>query len=140
MAFSLSVHNAGAGLLSIATGSKAASRAIAAGRNTFVATLIDALTLLLEHQKVLLLMGDETVPEDYHPYLDEAPAVYAFAILLNQGDDFRVDSVAARSTESSTIATLPQGLEFLAWLHSDKGSPFSCFAMSNRWRVTHRPV
>lgn len=66
--FSLSVHNALAGLLSIAHAAHAGHTAIAAGTDSFAAGLIEAVALLRAEpaRPVLLVYGDEALPPPLH--------------------------------------------------------------------------
>lgn len=65
LAFQGSVHNAVAGVLSIALSNKKPSSSIAAGADTLFATLLEALTYLDRQTcpQVLVLVGDERPPE-----------------------------------------------------------------------------
>ncbi|MDR0588598.1 MAG: beta-ketoacyl synthase chain length factor [Burkholderiales bacterium] len=78
--FSLSVHNAVAGLFSIARKARAASTSLAA-RNTMIENaLIEAVGLLHDGApKVLLVVSCNTLPEDYAPYSDHTDLPYAWA-------------------------------------------------------------
>jgi Beta-ketoacyl synthase, N-terminal domain len=83
--FTMSVHHALAGLLSIHTGNTQGHTAIAAGADTFGMALLEAVACLHEAPgaPVLLLYGDELLPAPYDVY-DEAdtsePLVAAFAL------------------------------------------------------------
>ena len=117
MKFSLSVHNASMGLLSIATKNPGVSRSIAAGRGTLAAALLEALGLLAEHAQVLLLLADELPPAEHWPYLDEGPAVYALGLLLAQGRGFEIEVTRGRTVPNELPALpLPHPLELAAWL------------------------
>lgn len=65
--FSLSVHNAIAGLLSISSNNKAGHVAIAAGHDTFCAGLLEAIGAVYQvpDQPVLFVYYDEPLPEPY---------------------------------------------------------------------------
>jgi beta-ketoacyl synthase-like protein len=83
--FTMSVHHALAGLLSIHTGNTQGHTAIAAGADTFGMALLEAVACLQEAPgaPVLLIYGDELLPPPYDVY-DEAdtaePLVAAFAL------------------------------------------------------------
>lgn len=79
--FSLSVHNTASGLYAIASGNRAPSSAVAAGRDTLAMALIDAAGWLARgEQRVLLVFGDEPLPAFYQPW--QAPAIQPFALAL----------------------------------------------------------
>lgn len=82
--FSLSVHNAIAGLISIATANRAGHTAIAAGRESFQAGLLEAAVLMATapDRPVLLVHYDEPLPTPYEPFRDPAETPLAVALLL----------------------------------------------------------
>ena len=87
--FSLSVHHALAGLLSIQTGNKAGHTTVSAGRDTFGYGLLEAVAFCAEQpdQSALLVAYDEPLPDIYHPFrsADEAglPLVVALEIVAD---------------------------------------------------------
>jgi hypothetical protein len=82
-AFSLSVHNTASGLNSIATGNQAPSTALAAGKDTVAAGVIEAAgRIRAGAQRVLLVHADERMPEFYRPWAEDRPVVFAFGVLL----------------------------------------------------------
>src|SRR5690606_23838308 len=82
--FSHSVHNAQAGLFSIAAGNRQASSSLAGQEDSFPAGFLEALTHLQRspQQKVLLVTGDVPLAETFAPLIDEPPASYAVGLLL----------------------------------------------------------
>jgi hypothetical protein len=82
--FSLSVHNALAGLLSIASHNTSAHTAIAAGPDSFGSALIEAASCLIDQpdEPVLLVYYDEGLPEPYNEIADEKDSCIALAMLL----------------------------------------------------------
>src|SRR5450830_199860 len=85
--FSLSVHNANAGLLSIARGDRGNHIAIAAGPSTVEHALIEACALLADGApQVLLVMSDSAPPEIFSRYHDCAEKSFAWAWLLQPAD------------------------------------------------------
>jgi len=82
--FSHTVHNAQAGLFSIAADNRCASSSMAAQEDTFLYGWLEAL-LHLEREPdrpVLLVMGDAPLAPTFAPLVDEATASYAVAFLL----------------------------------------------------------
>lgn len=94
-AFSMSVHNALAGLLSITQKNQHPHTAIAAGEESFCTGLMEAAALLVEDntRPVLLVHYDEPLPEFYMPYVDENVPSLALAMVLEvrSGNGMRFD-------------------------------------------------
>jgi hypothetical protein len=91
--FSLSVHNALAGLLSIATKNPRGHTAIAAGHDSFGYGMLEGALCLaaVPDEKVLVVYFDAPLPALYAPIGDDAAAAVALALLLapqtGAGDD-----------------------------------------------------
>ena len=118
--FSLSVHNALAGLLSIAEQNRAAHTAIASGADTFAAALVECAGMLAAEpqQPVLLVYFDEPLPEAYAQLENSEPAVLALALLLTttgDGPTIGCEILARKSREAVRSAT-GQALQFLRFL------------------------
>ncbi len=78
--FSLSVHHALVGLLSIVTGNRVGHSAIAAGRESFASALLEAAACLAEGERdVLVLHFDSSLPDAYAEPKEEPVAL---ALLL----------------------------------------------------------
>lgn len=124
--FSLSVHNALAGLLSIATSNHAGHTAVAAGADSFGFGLVEALGCLREHsdQPVLLVYFDEALPSPYSelPDVHNEPGV-ALALLLAPADfssgDITVSAEPASCLDGRVSAT-NQAVGFLQFLLSER--------------------
>jgi hypothetical protein len=124
--FSLSVHNALAGLLSIATGNHVGHTAIAAGVDSFGFGLVEALGCLVEQpeEPVLLVYFDEALPAPY----DELPDVHdepgiALALLLAPAemtsDDLAFSAEPCTGSDPHASAS-SQALGFLEFILSDR--------------------
>lgn len=124
--FSLSVHNANAGLLSIARGDRGNSIAIAAGASTVEHALIEACGLLADGaQQVLLVMSDSPPPSAFSAYNDCAESSFAWAWLLQaagqdpSGAQFSLSwsaadtDAAADDRQPDTLDQAPAGLDIL---------------------------
>jgi hypothetical protein len=86
--FGLAVHNANAGLFSIARGDRASHSAIAAGQSTVEHGVIEACSLLHQGaERVLLVTYDTSLPEVYSPYLDCIEQPHAWAWLMGPGSE-----------------------------------------------------
>ena len=85
-AFSLSVHNAIAGLLSIAHKDEAPSVSIAAGRDTFSTAWVEASGLLIspreQCEEVVLVYYDEPLTDEYAEFNDDE-LTFPFALALS---------------------------------------------------------
>jgi len=101
--FSMVVHHALTGLLSIGAGNTGGHTALAAGLDTFGFGLMEAVSCLAErpHEPVLLLYGDEALPGDYAAFGDDdvgLPVVVALALRAPQtGDDAMVFEASPRA-------------------------------------------
>ena len=81
--FSLSVHHALAGLLSITTGSTAGHTALSAGPDSFGFGLIEAAGCVVEDRAgVILLHFDAPLPELYQPVIESRPPARVLALRL----------------------------------------------------------
>lgn len=87
-AFSLSVHNANAGLFSIARGSPANTVAIAAGQSTVEHAVIEACGLLADGApQVLLVVADAPLPTMFADFADEHEEPCGWSWLIQAADE-----------------------------------------------------
>lgn len=126
MGFSLSVHNAASGLYSIASGNRAPSTAIAAGEDTFLMGLCEALMTLREGKvrRVLYVCSDDQVPSIFLREGSSGGVPHAIAMLLGTeaGDTHPIISVAVDSAEDKgERGSLPSALKFARWLRRQEG-------------------
>ena len=83
--FSLSVHHALAGLLSIVTRNEHGHLAVAAGKDSFGFGLLEAAASLAESEtSVLLLYFDEVLPDFFNELIAQPDCPQAFALLLER--------------------------------------------------------
>ncbi|MBV1788295.1 beta-ketoacyl synthase chain length factor [Marinobacterium sp. D7] len=82
--FSLAVHNAVAGLLSIARKDVSEATSIAATENLIPLALLEAVTRLQEHEQVLCIIYDVPLPELYRPYAESESYPFALAMRLSR--------------------------------------------------------
>jgi hypothetical protein len=116
--FSHTVHNAQAGLFSIAAGNRAASSSLAAQEDTWTAAFLEALAFLERdaREPVLVVVGDVPLAETFAPLVEEAAVPYAFAAQIaapGAGPDLALELVSARGPVASP--PWPPALEFLRW-------------------------
>ena len=122
--FSLSVHNALAGLLSIQMRNTAGHTALASGPDTFGYALIDAIGYLAENRagsrngSVLVCFGDDVLPGPYGTFSgDDRDLPMVLALLLKTpgpGDDALALSMVRNETERPSSQSL--ATEFLRFL------------------------
>lgn len=122
--FSHTVHNAQAGLFSIAAGNRAASSSLSAQEDTFAAAWIDALCFFERDptRPVLLVVGDVPLAETFAPLVDEPIVPYALALVLSVAAPGRAASelALAPARTDARRPEWPAALEFLrAWLQGE---------------------
>jgi hypothetical protein len=141
--FSVSVHNALAGLLSIATKATGGHTALAAGADSFAYGLVEAAASLAAapDEPVLLVYYDEPLPAPFDELVPpDSEAPLACALLLHPASgpaehgeliDLEVESAAS----DRTAATTRQADDFLRFLASGAVSGQSVGdRLSLRWR------
>jgi hypothetical protein len=119
--FSHSVHNAQAGLFSIAAGNRQASSSIAGEAQTFGCAFLEALTFLerAPANPVLLVMADVPLAAAFAGLVDEPVASYGLGLLLaSDGPGTPLDFELAPGGEAVAPTRWPDALEFLRWLES----------------------
>jgi hypothetical protein len=135
--FSLSVHHALAGLLSIAAGNRQGHSAIAAGAESFGYALMEALGCLAEDPAtpVLLLYYDEPLPKPFDVFSapNEQPVAMAFSISA-EGDSEPFWLAISPTSGNGPRASL-QALDFLHFVLSGETERVS-FGERLDWRWT----
>lgn len=129
--FSVSVHNAIAGLYSIATNQSVNIDSVAAGMASPIAGLIDAVSLLGDGAEcVRLVLCDEPVPDLFSDYSEPTDCPYAVLLEIERGNSFRLTWGSNESGESRS--SLPPALSVLRFFAGDeqevtvKAETFSC--------------
>lgn len=115
--FTLSVHHALAGLLSIARHNGSGHTTLAAGGDSFGAGLQEAVGCLREDPAapVLLVHFHEPLPEPYTAFETAAPEPFALALSLRADD--APDAIRMEATPADDAPpTEPPGLAFLRFL------------------------
>ncbi len=101
-AFSLSVHNAAAGVYSIARGDHAPATAISAGEETFAFAMLEASSRLSTTcGRVLLVYADDPIPEEYRAYVATPEVPHAVALLISNMGPTNIDAAAGTQPPSS---------------------------------------
>ena len=123
--FSLSVHNALAGLLSIAWGNTAGHTAISAGADSFGYGLLEAVACLKEgpSDPVMLVYFDGLLPELYDELADTAETCVALAMLLkpprNDGSELSL-AFEPRNRAAKPQSASAQSLDFIRFMLSNE--------------------
>lgn len=119
--FSLSVHHALAGLLSIATGNRAAHTAVAAGEESFGYGMLEAVTGLMEDGRPAVVMYfDEPPPEIYRPVLGHPLPAAALAVALAPAEAGEGEAMTLAVEPATTPGTFPRSMaaDFVDFLAS----------------------
>lgn len=136
--FSHSVHNAPAGLFSIAAGNRAASTSVAAGGDTFACGFLEAAAQLARAPgaPVLLVAGEEPLPEVFQRFAEPGEAPHAVALLLAAQPPGRLVELAIEPGDGPPApADWPPAVAFLrAFLAGDAELRLASGAARFRWR------
>ncbi len=121
--FSLSVHNALAGLLSIARSNTAGHTTISAGADSFGSAMLDAVGCLKSKpfEPVMLVYFDDLLPEPYDEFADGDETCVALAILLSPPHDDGEDLTLVlepRDHDATSLSASGQALDFLRFILS----------------------
>jgi len=123
--FSHTVHNAQAGLFSIAAANRRASSSIAAQQDSFACGYLEALTLLERDpgRPVLLVVGDVPLAPTFAPLVEEPAGSYGLALLLaRDGEGTELGFGRQAEAVGPESARWPDAIEFLRWYLSDESS------------------
>lgn len=98
-AFSLSVHNAICGIISINQKITANINAIAAGGSELITALIEAAGLLGENncEQVLCVLCDEPLPAPYRRYCKQPQQPFALALIISQSANKQAEATVTIS-------------------------------------------
>lgn len=116
-AFGLAVHNASAGLFSIARADRANHVALAGGASTIEHAVIEACGQLADGAPMVLLVAcDTTLPDPLRVFEDceEQPWAFAWAMVPAGEDPIRL---SWRAQAAAAPARMPGGLELLRFQH-----------------------
>ncbi|MBF6023369.1 beta-ketoacyl synthase chain length factor [Lysobacter niastensis] len=120
--FGLSVHNAIAALYTIIRGERGNYTALAAGRSTAEAAMVEAAGLLADGApEVLVVVYDAQPPEVYANFLDEPDPFYAWSWRVRaagHGDGARISLASAPADGDREATVLPHGLDVMRFLLS----------------------
>jgi hypothetical protein len=138
--FSLSVHNALAGLLSIFCHNTLGHTTISAGADSFGCALLEAAACLITRPgEPALLVYFDLLPEPYAEIGGSVETGVALALLLQaprgDADDLILDFAPAHAAISTTLSASGQALDFLRFLQTGEREGKSVGErMEWRWR------
>lgn len=136
-AFSLSVHNATAGLFSIQQGLTQNITALSGGAQELVPGLLECLGLCsLQTPQVLCVFCDETPPAVYQQQVDQPAQPYALALVIGAGTGWQLDNLG--QGDATTAASMPQALQLLQLLQGD-GAELALANNGSQWRLRRCP-
>ncbi len=122
--FGLAVHNASAGLFSIARHDLASHIAIAAGQSTIEHALIEACGLLADGAPAVLVVAyDNCLPAFYQAYLDCQEQPHAWAWLIEparEANRIRLNWSPAESAGADRYDSMPRSLAVWKFYVSDE--------------------
>lgn len=135
--FSHTVHNAQAGLFSIAANNRCPSSSISAQQDSFACGYLESMAFLQREptRPVLLVVGDAPLEPRFGP-IAEPIGSYAVALLLATGGD-TLEFEVGSADESTHIGRWPDATEFLRWHLSDESELQLCNGRRRwTWRKT----
>ncbi|WP_294613034.1 beta-ketoacyl synthase chain length factor [uncultured Gilliamella sp.] len=110
--FALSVHNTAAGLLTIIAKQTIPITSLSANVDGFQQGLLEALPILHQtNKKVLLIDFDGKIPDIYQTLIKPTIPAYAIGYILTKGNQFNCQNIEKTSTVYQT--DYPQSLAFL---------------------------
>ena len=127
--FSSAVHNATAGLFSIARKDRSNHIAIAAGASTVEHAVIEACSLLADGARAVLLVNyEQALPEVFQRFQDCSEQAYAWAWLIVPANQdaltlrWRKDEAVAIDVPTNADGVSPSGLDILHFYLAKKES------------------
>mgnify|MGYP001362148748 CR=1 FL=1 len=139
--FGLSVHNAVAAQYGIARGSTAPYSAVAGGRFSAEAGVIEAQALLDDgHDEVLLVVFDEPLPSLFDRDADEPALAFAWAVRMERATSagFRIGTVAQTVDDHglAPAVAVPHSLKVLGFLLAPRAA-WTVSADGSTWHWSH---
>lgn len=132
-AFGLSVHNAAAGIFTIARHDRSSATAIAAGEDTFTYALLEAHVQIQSDpdRPVLVVYADEPLPHEYSGYATSEEHAHALALLVSPA---ATRSIAMNAVKADGApSNIMQSLAFLRSLMAGTGGAWTGERHTWRW-------
>jgi hypothetical protein len=138
--FSLAVHNAICGVISIHTGNHAAISTLSFGQEGLVPALLEALGIIDSGApKVLCIIGDTSLPDIFYDSAspDEIPYATAFVMVGGEVGDIELRMLQENGDESEVRQGYCDALRFIEFLGSQRRS---CLFNHNgcTWQVARK--
>ena len=133
--FSLAVHNAIGGLLSIVRQDNAPMTAIACSDGLVVNALFELQAQLQQYERVLCVIYDVPLPSLYQPYVPSLPFPLAIAFVASRAS---TDTVLKMTLDDAPIvvgADSVDMLDFVRLLHGNREA-ITLSANQQNWRLT----
>ena len=121
--FSLSVHNAVAGLWSIFRNDTSEMTSIAGVEDGLEHALLEAQLLLAGGApSVLVIIAEDQQPEAYLPWIDDVPFAYALALQVVPGEGWQLELSTATENKcaAASVKVWPHALQLLPLLLGDE--------------------
>ncbi len=132
-AFSLSVHNATAGLFSIQQGLTKNVTAISAGAEDLIPALLESIGLCDEQNpRVLCVFCDEPPPPVYQHQVQQPEQAYALALVVEQGDGWQL---AHKAETVGLQQRQPQALQLLGLLQQ-QATALELASNNSHWQLS----
>lgn len=137
-AFSLSVHNATAGLFSIQQGLTHNIIALSAGADDLVPALLESMGLCdPQTPRVLCVFCDEPPPPVYAHQVDQPAQPYAVALVIERGQGWRLEHSA--SARAGDMSAEPQALQLLTLLQQQT-TELWLSSNTSQWQLRRYPA
>ncbi|MBQ0711633.1 MAG: beta-ketoacyl synthase chain length factor [Porticoccus sp.] len=134
--FSLAVHNAICGVISIQAGNRASVSALSAGQQGLVPVLLEAIGMLVPGvNRVLCVICDVPLPEIYRDESSQPQVPYAVSFVVTSGDGIKLDLLQLAEGESMSNFRSP--VDLIEFLGSDK-SEFDLYHNGCMWRLARQ--
>jgi hypothetical protein len=128
--FTLSVHHALVGLLSVARANRLGHTAVAAGPESFCFGFLDAVAGLADapQEPVLLIHYDEPLPEPFTRFAPETGPALALVLALAAGGPGEAMTLTAAPTAPPGSVPSPEPAAGFCWFLADPAAPRFTFA------------
>lgn len=134
--FSLAVHNAISGLISIARKDVSEVTAIAASNALIPNALLEAATQLQSNDQVLCVICDTPLPKLYEPFAESCEFPYAIALILSKSEGIPFSLRYQREKEAPETLDCDELKSFIALLCDHTSSAnFSVPEMKTQWNL-----
>jgi hypothetical protein len=121
--FSLAVHNAVAGIISIARDDKSPITAISSMQGLLLQTLFEAIAQLESHPRVLCVIYDIPLPDLYRPYQLSPPFPFALSFIVRRSDSSDANLILRPTPDvNSQLGTYDEIFQFIKILVEQQGS------------------